>query len=237
MMLFGVTTEDGRNLALIFATFIGAFIGLPLAIWRSVIAHKQVRLAEAGQNADRYQKGAAMLGDGRLSVREAGIFALSAMVKRDPETYYLVVQKLFCSFMRDRSREQKEVFAKQRKESPTMRHEIDEPDIAPDVQTALTEFVNLRKKFSKQLERGGHTYDLRGTNFRNGNLIKADLRDAYLQGADLWDAYLQGADLRGAELRGADFWGTDLTNAIYDTAALRTARHVHSEYLPPEADD
>ena len=124
--------------------------------WRSGVrdTHKQVRLAEAGQNADRYQKGAAMLGDGRLSVREAGIFALSAMVKRDPETYYLVVQKLFCSFMRDRSREQKEVFAKQRKESPTTRHEIDEPDIAPEFRRRGRIF-EFTKKFSKQLERGG----------------------------------------------------------------------------------
>ena len=65
-----------RSLALVVAALGGLFIGLPLAVWRSTIASKQAQTAEMGHNFDRYQRGAAMLSDKRLSVRQAGIMAL-----------------------------------------------------------------------------------------------------------------------------------------------------------------
>ena len=78
-----LSIEDLRNLVLIGS----AVIGLPLVIWRSWLAHKQTRLSEAGQNIDRYRKGAAMLGDERLSVREAGIFGLHQLATAAPKEY------------------------------------------------------------------------------------------------------------------------------------------------------
>jgi uncharacterized protein YjbI with pentapeptide repeats len=224
MSLFGLSIEDWRNLALIVATG----IGLPVAIWRSWVAHKQVRLtheqvrlAEAGQNADRYQKGAAMLGDKRLPVREAGIFALSAMANRDPDNYYVVVQKLFCSFIRDRSREQMEAFEKQHKESDDTGKKI-----TPDVQTALKEFSYLfRDASSIRFEWQYTECDLKDTNLRNADLQfaflhKANLRETKLCEADLCKAHLQETNLQRADLQRANLQRANLQRANLQRANL-----------------
>ena len=69
-----------RNLGLIVA----AIIGLPLVIWRSVVAERQAdaaqRQSETAQRGllnERYQKGSEMLGSEVLTVRFGGIYALA----------------------------------------------------------------------------------------------------------------------------------------------------------------
>lgn len=98
---FGSTSF--RNVALL----VGALIGIGLAVWRSRIADRQVKTSEAGLNIDRFQKGVAMLGDERLSVRQAGILMLSELSQQNMAEYFEPVMKILCSFVRDRSREQR----------------------------------------------------------------------------------------------------------------------------------
>ncbi|MCP4080626.1 MAG: hypothetical protein GY743_10290 [Planctomycetaceae bacterium] len=136
--------EDWRNLALIF----GASIGLPLATWRSWVAHKQalaaqtqVKLAEAGQNIDRYQNGAKMLGDDLISVRQAGFFGLKHLVEADEKTYSEVVVELLASFIRDRSAQQ---------DTTDLVNTFEEP-ISADCQTAMTVILTTRANMGSKL--------------------------------------------------------------------------------------
>ena len=68
----GLSIEDWRNIILIAA----ACIGLPLAIWRSWVAHKQAKVSETGLNIDRYQRAVQLLGDDNLTLRLSAIFML-----------------------------------------------------------------------------------------------------------------------------------------------------------------
>lgn len=61
-----------RNLTIIGA----AIIGLPLALWRSVVAHRQAETARLGLANDKYQNGAEMLGYKRRYVRLGGVYGL-----------------------------------------------------------------------------------------------------------------------------------------------------------------
>lgn len=71
-----------------------------------------------------------------------------------------------------------------------------------------------------------HETDMRrviaeGTDFYQGHLLRADLRDGNFRNANFREADLDYADLRGADLRGADLRGTNLHGVQLDGADLR----------------
>lgn len=220
----GLSLEDWRNLVFVLA----GLIGLPLALWRSgvaanqvKVATKQVELSEAGQNTDRYQKGASMLGDNRLSVRQAGVFGLTELAENNFEAYNATVVKLLCSFIQDRSEEQRRL-------ADTWQV------IPPDCGTALDCLSGL----SKYAKANDHSLSTGRLNLKEANLAgavlfnaalrkaylaDADLRDAYLINADLRDAFLYDADLRGTDLVGADLTRANLTGANLEGADLESA--------------
>lgn len=63
-------------------------------------------------------------------------------------------------------------------------------------------------------------FDLSGCDLGGCDLSNADLRSTRLAGADLTDTILHGADLSGAELLGATLDRTDLTNATIANAGF-----------------
>ena len=85
-----------RNIGLL----ILATIALPFAIWRSIVAGRQVSIAQRGLRNERYQKAVEMLGDGILTVRLGGVYALQSLAKEDPVQYHIQVMRIFCSFLR-----------------------------------------------------------------------------------------------------------------------------------------
>ena len=99
-----------RNLSLILA----AAIGLPLAIWRSVVAERQADAAHRQSDTavqillnDRFQKGAEMLGNVEIgSARIGGIHALARLAKEYPDTFHIPIMQLFSAFVVDRSRKE-----------------------------------------------------------------------------------------------------------------------------------
>lgn len=240
----GLNLEEGRNLALI----LGGMIALPLAFWRSWLASKQVALSEAGHNTDRYQKGVTMLGDVRLSVREAGVFALTELAENNFDRYHVTVIKLLCSFIRDRSSEQtqeqsRELQHQQEREAererrereqtpplssfrpsrqPTVRHGL--ADIAPDCQTALNSLSELNKIVrGRDYHLSPQVLDLRSTNLADANLAGLVLCGAHLRRAKLHRALLHTADLREANLSFADLTQADLSAANFSDSDLRSA--------------
>ena len=85
-----------RNLGLL----VLATIGMPFAIWRSVVAGRQADIAQRGLRNETYQKAVAMLADSVLAVRLGGIYALQHLAKEHPTQYHIQVMRLFCAFIR-----------------------------------------------------------------------------------------------------------------------------------------
>ena len=97
-----------RNLGLILA----AAIGLPLAIWRSIVAERQADAAYRQSDTaiqmllnDRFQKGAEMLGNADVgSVRIGGVHALARLASEYPDSFHIPVMQLFSAFVVDQTR-------------------------------------------------------------------------------------------------------------------------------------
>ena len=85
-----------RNMALTLA----AAIGLPLAIWRNIIANSQAKTAEQEHRDGRFEKGADMLGSALLATRMGGIAALNRLAETHPEDYQKQVEETLDAFAR-----------------------------------------------------------------------------------------------------------------------------------------
>nr|WP_320142421.1 pentapeptide repeat-containing protein [uncultured Cohaesibacter sp.] len=245
--LTGGTTDPSsmlRNLGWLLITA----VGLPLLIWRTFVAAKQAKtgikrteqvanqleLTRQGQSADRYVKAAAMLSDEKISVREAGIFALRQLAISDPDEYYFPVQDLFCSFMRAEG-------MRSRLEAGNEEQPVRCKPCDSDVISALRAFSELRTVQNMEREEARdwepnlrqcnfnrlpehrkminlEGANLQGTQFQMAflmfaNLQKAFLFQAELQDADLFHAQLQGADFTDAKLQSCDLMSTQLQGA------------------------
>lgn len=100
--------------------FLLAIIGLGLAIWRSLTAHRQAQAAldqartafrqaenaERAQNVERYTRAAQMLESERRAVRQAGIYALRELALFDPKNHRVLAIELLSSFIRYRISEE-----------------------------------------------------------------------------------------------------------------------------------
>ena len=96
-----------RNIVLTLGTPLAIF----LAVWRSIVAQKQVetahRQAETAQRgllADRYQRAVEMLGHDFDSLRIGGIHALARLASEYPDSFHIPVMQLFSAFVVDRTR-------------------------------------------------------------------------------------------------------------------------------------
>ena len=217
-----------------FGLLILALIALPLAIWRSLIAHNQARIAskqhhlsEKGLIIDRFQKGAQMLESNEFSVRLAGIYALKELVKSDPDDTYIMVLDLLYDFVRERSKNRKPNFAKVSKDNPNPSYGPFPPDLQKALETAswLRDNITLRN----QLDHADTwSPDLRQANLSGAslpylNLSHADLKNANLSRIILLEAKLPGARLSFAQLTNAQLYKTDLSCAYLLRANLMNA--------------
>lgn len=95
-----------RNLGFLVA----AAVGLPLAIWRAVVAERQADAARQQSEIavqhlmyERFQSAAEMLGNTKsISMRLGGIHALAHLARNNPEEFHLPVMRLFAAFLVDR---------------------------------------------------------------------------------------------------------------------------------------
>ena len=228
-----------RNLSFLFA----GLIGLPLAIWRSLVSERQAdaaqRQAEISQQDllnERYQRGAEKLGSDVLAVRLAGIYALQCLAEEHPQQFHLRIMHLFCAFVRSPSVE--------RTENPSLgkfgtgqapKNREAESGARPrqDVEAAM-EAIARRSKEGIGLERDAEfLLDLRGAQLAGLNLInikEVNLSWANLSFADLsqinlrphadmsWihavNTNLSNACLVDVNLSVARFWGADLSQTV-----------------------
>ena len=213
-----------RNMGVV----IGGVIAIVLAVWRSMVAERQAdtarrqsETAERGLLNERYQKGAEMLGNGVLSVRLGGIYALRRLAEEHLEEYHIQIMRLLCAFVRHPTKDNACESHLNGEEHPPLRE---------DVQAVMTA-ISARSEAGLEYEKmGGFRLDLHGAdllglrlykaNLSGASLRRANLAHATLLSVDLSDADLIGADLTDAKLGGADLSEAELTDAKLARAKL-----------------
>ena len=83
-----------RNLVLIW----GAPLATVLAVWRSIVAQRQVEIAQGGLLSNRYQRAVEMLGHDFVSIRIGGIYALRDIALEHPDEYKRAVGQLLFAY-------------------------------------------------------------------------------------------------------------------------------------------
>ncbi len=237
--------ETLRSLALAVGACLAAFIGLPLAIWRGIVANSQAKAAnrqaetanrqakianrqaetsERGLRNERYQKGAEMLGSDTLATRLGGIYAFERLAREHPEEHHVEIMELLCAFVRHPT--------KTEAESEAVAAGAPKKKCPPDVEAAAKAVGKCRRRLSdegrlKDIERdlvldltGAH---LEGAYLEGAHLEGADLARVHLESADLNEAHLEGAYLVGAHLARAHLESADLEGAFLEDATLTGA--------------
>ncbi len=212
--------EIVRNYGLIIA----ACWGLPLAVWRSGIAERQVdeqreaveAQREATTQSDRQHRQSLsqtrlfqavdLLKDKDETVRKAGARTLGRLVHDEDNPYKEDALRMLEEFVRSHGSVGETEAAKTRTGT----------EIHPLVQIAV--HTVAEQKLPDILR-----FDLHEINLANASLGYAHLTRANLFDAKLTRAYLGGAHLRGATLFGANLAGAFLTDANLASANLASA--------------
>ena len=198
--------EALRNLALLVA----ALIGLPLAIWRSIVAQLQVNTAERGLLHDRYQRSAAMLGSDILATRIGGVYALEQLATEYTKEFHIPIMDLLCAFIRH---------------PPKETLEDGSTRCSPDIEAAAIAIGNRSEgQIMLDRKRGGWMPDLEGAYLAGARLSRAKLSGAILRNADLTGAELSHANLSSASMPNAILVRTHLCQTILSGAYLRFAK-------------
>ncbi len=207
-------SEVLRNLGL---TALGV-IGLPLAIWRSLVAERNARVAERSHQNERYQTAAKMLGDSILAVRLGGIYALDRLARESPKEYHITAMELFCAFVRNPPHEEADTAAEAMESTPEGtdkpgKKAQEEPiPLRQDIQE-IVERIRTRSKTGIEIEDAKFRLNLLEANLGKAKLFRANLSDAILSRTNLSGALLTIANLYRAYLTKANLSGTFLTGA------------------------
>jgi uncharacterized protein YjbI with pentapeptide repeats len=182
------------------------------------------RLTRTGQVTDRYTKAVAQLGDAQVEVRLGGIYALERLMKDSAEDAPTVVEVL-AAFVRERA--PMSAFT-------ASGHDGSADAVRPsaDVQAAVTVLGRREERPSDPRVDLRHT-DLRGIELLRARLNRADmsgacLREADLAGIHLQDALLFNTDLRDANLSNAHLEGAHLGKASLERAVLQGGHFVRA---------
>lgn len=223
-----------RNIFLICASI----IGLPIAVWRSYTAQKQVNISQKQINIsqkslsnERYQKGAEMLGHEKLAVRLGGIHTLSYLARDFHKDYHIPVMSLLCNFIRD-SKETKrpllsdENYTNFREDwySGDIDYEPENTDICFN---EVMLFIQERNEAQCTLERNlGYMIDLSncdlcGANLSSSTFVKVNFRDADLGGANFSKSNLQNVNFSQAKLLSANFSRANLKDVNLENTNLK----------------
>ena len=222
-----------RNLGFV----IVAIIGLPLAIWRSIVAQRQSETAQRGLLNERYQKGAEMLGSKVLPVRLGGIYALARLAREHPGDYHTQIMSLFCALVRHPVAVEaaEPINGGSLTVAPTFKNGENEAGndrllrVREDVLEVLKVFRERNGTQIKTETKGEYRLNLVNADLNHADLNHAKLNHADLNHADLNHAKLAGAELIGAKLNHANLTGADLNHAKLNHAKLNHADLNHAD--------
>jgi hypothetical protein len=233
--------EAWRNIGLI---ALGA-VGLGVATWRSIIAHRQNqnaveqrRISERGLNVDRYQKGALMLESPELSVRIAGIYGLRELAMSDPDESYILVQSLLFAFVREKSKSR----ALKQPVSSEIAENADGTDsIFEEPAADLNEALRVAQALRTMVPAAGQLEDtvawlpdltdanLSGPEIYITNLSNASLGESNLSGVVLINSRLSGSFCLGTNFSSAQFVRADFSGSFLYKADLSSVNIVYAD--------
>ena len=233
--------EDVAKHHVLAASVAGLAIGLPLLIWRTLVASDQLKASlQIAETANKnrtdsiFATGANMLGEDSPETRWAGINTLIRLVDGHPEYMEAVVLSL-CAFMRPeedsptratpaKSNEQKlrvlDAINRWGKKSP---NSID--DAALDFHGMLVDktqldsicLTNVNLSDAYILNAAMNRVDFSGGKFNKGRngfrCVRSSFHCCKFDGATLIGADFQGVDFTGSTFDGADISGIQLNNA------------------------
>jgi uncharacterized protein YjbI with pentapeptide repeats len=234
-----------RNIGLVVAALFGA----PFIVWRSIVAQKQVDVAEQGQITERITKAVEGLGSVRserkqiknepamfsdtnepafientvpnLEVRIGAIFALER-ISQDSLRDHIQVMEILSAYIRNNSRrELDKAHEKIRMKEAPESLPLYTP-LREDLRTALL-VIGRRSSASIAYERSmspQYSLDLQGANFSGVKMDKLDLRYANLEDTIWTRASLRWGCFSRATIRNSDFSGSDLEFSNFQEARL-----------------
>lgn len=240
-----------RNLGLV---VLGA-VGLPVAIWRSLIASRQAEaaqrqseIAEKNLLNDRFQKGAEMLGHPDIaSVRIAGVHALARLGAEYPDVFHLPVMHTLAAFVVDRTKRVREVAERGSADSESLSasdvierfsswldEEVSDLSDCPPLLVSLAagSKVGAVPELAKDVEEAMRSIAQRGESqiaVESDGAFQINFADASLPGLIFHRADFSGFDFAKADMRRVRGWSARLVGARLAGADLSAA-------LMPDAD-
>jgi hypothetical protein len=201
------------------------------------LTQENVRLTLKKEESERLERASSLLKDDSIETRLVAIYNLRELSSESTDNYALVTD-LLCGYIRAHA-------AWNDSQDQTA---ATKPQLARDIQAMLScltgnPLMRMRLNLSHLAEPSGLSFnktseigsaiDLRGTDLRGANLIRAYLTDSILSSAHLDHAFLSNAWLDSAEfegtvfadadLKGANFRRSDLKGAVFKNADLSNA--------------
>ncbi|WP_414898248.1 pentapeptide repeat-containing protein [Rhodovulum sp. YEN HP10] len=234
-------SEAIRNAGLVLA----AFVGIPFLVWRSIVAQKQVDVAEQGLITDRLNKAVEGLGaektvkrrlthpDGstgieettepNIEVRIGAIYALER-ISRDSDRDHVNVMEILCAYIRENShRPPSSQPLSRSEETDAAKASLSELTDLTDVQTALT-VLGRRAESQRQLETSArYRLSLSRCNLAKCDLSGADFSRADFAGSNLNDAFLYRSRFRDCNFTSASMKRVQGYDSIFEGAVLEYA--------------
>ncbi len=228
-----------------------------IAVWltfRRVRATEvQARVAESGDQTDRYAKAIEQMGDDNLAIRIGGVFALEAVAHDAIERFGDTVRDVLCAYVRlprtddaDDKTQPDRVAALQALGRIPRQAKLEDLK-APrsdlrhaDLRGALLGGADLTRAVLDRANLSGaviHHANLSGAILPRANLTGTDLAVTSLSGANLTKANLTGANLTKANLTDANLTGANLTDADLRDASWNGKTRWPDDFAPPTKQD
>lgn len=214
-----------RNLGLVAV----AVIALPLVLWRSVIAERQLRTAQRQVLDGRFHTGAEMLGNPHnLAVRLGGIYALARLAKEYPKEFHLQVMEVFGAYVAARKSINEttgNVLSQDNSHTLACDSDRDGSVSALDQDSAVSETLDspMLPRETKEIMRVIAERDNYQITLETKENFRINLTGAYLAGLsylcpnfsniNFTNANLRQTSLSGACFNGAIFHGCDFSEA------------------------
>lgn len=209
--------HDGfRNGALVVAAIVTLFIAikrLKIADEDKRTSIRQAEMNEAGLNIDRFQNGAAMLGEDKLAVSQAGIIVLEELMNQDKSNYFHQIRKLLSIFIDDSSVRYKtgNSFLKNRSY----------PRVELDCLSAFYTLCRMNSVRSELEPTGLEIITLRNIYLFKSSVSHYDLNRMRIIDATIRNCTFTGSNLTHIRAIQSDFSKSDFDSADFSNSTLR----------------
>ena len=232
-----------QSIVLVIATV----VGLPLALWRSIVADRQSKAAirqseaaiqqsktatEQSKTAiqqsntarlsllnERFQQGVAMLTGPQLVNRLSGISILEQLAKESVESHHVLVLGQFCIFVCNPPKEEdNEVTENEQIEDEGSRSRV--PALRPELQAIICALENRSNEGRAVEKEQNFVLDFSGAKLAYAKFRNGDWSSIRLESADLRNAFIEHCNMKGGFLPGVCIAGAEITESNLSEAIL-----------------